>query len=355
MRVGVNILPLETGHKSRGIGYYTENLISSLEKEEEIIVSKFIDQGKLNEVDLVHYPWFDFFFHSLPIQKKFPTIVTIHDVIPLIFKDQYPIGIKGLFNFFLQKIALSSCKFIVTDSEVSRSDIVKHLKIDSAKVKVVHLASDKQFRVLQDKDLVFTKRKYKLPDEYILYVGDANWTKNLAFLIEGFKHIIEDRQFSDLKLVLIGGVFLKNVENIDHPELESLKKVNRLIKEYNLEQLVIRPGKLVDQELVAFYNLATIYVQPSLYEGFGIPILQSFACGTPVVSSDRGSLKEVGGNAAVYFDPTNATQFVEIAKDILRDKSLQHKLSQLGLKRASQFSWEKFSKEMKNIYLRVVR
>ena len=104
MRVGINILPLETAHKSRGIGYYTKNLIEVLENEKGVEIFKFRNQDELKNVDLIHYPWFDLFFHTLPIKKNFPTIVTIHDVIPLIFADHYPTGIKGKFNFFLQKI-----------------------------------------------------------------------------------------------------------------------------------------------------------------------------------------------------------------------------------------------------------
>ncbi|TSC88559.1 MAG: Glycosyl transferase, group 1 [Microgenomates group bacterium Gr01-1014_7] len=354
MKIGINILPLETAHKSRGIGYYTKNLIDILEKDNEVEIIKFRNQDELKNVDLVHYPWFDLFFHTLPIKKNFPTVVTIHDVIPLIFSDYYPVGIKGKFNHFLQKIALSNCA-VMTDSHVSKLDIIKHLKIDSSKITAVYLSADWQFKVLPDRDLIYIKRKYQLPDQYILYVGDANWTKNLPFLIDGFRKLLEYKELENLKLILVGGVFLKNVENIDHPELESLKLVNKLIKEYSLEQKIIKPGNLEDKELIAFYNLATVYVQPSLYEGFGMPILQSFACGTPVISSNRGSLKEVGGDAAVYFDPTNVSQFVKIARELLYDKSLQSKLSRLGLKQAARFSWIKFAEEIKKVYLKVIK
>lgn len=354
IKVAFNIMPLHTAHKSRGVGYYTKNLLEVLEKDKEVEIFKFRDQAELKNVDLIHYPWFDLFFHTLPIIKRFPTIVTIHDVIPLIFADHYPVGIKGRFNHLLQKIALSNCS-IVTDSQVSKSDIIKYLKIDGSKITVVYLVANQQFKLLPDKDLIHIKRKYHLPDQYILYVGDANWTKNLTFLINGFRKLLKDKELRNLKLVLVGGVFLKNVENINHPELESLKQVNKLIKEYNLEQTVIKPGNLNNEELVVFYNLATVYVQPSLYEGFGMPVLQSFACGTPVISSDRGSLKEVGGDAAVFFDPTNIDHFVKIVREVLQNKSIQYKLSQLGLKQASKFSWEKFDEEIKKVYFKVIK
>src|SRR3989338_7140833 len=114
-----------------------------------------------------------------------------------------------------------------------------------------------------------------------------------------------------------------------------------MIKYNNLESKVLRPGRLATADLVAFYNLATVYVQPSFYEGFGLPILQAFACGTPVLSSNRGALPEVGGNAALYFDPENKTQFISLVAETLQNPSLQKKLSKLGLDQAAKFSWEK--------------
>lgn len=351
MKVAINILPLKSAHKDRGIGYYTRNLIDALKKS-AVLVLEFTDINQVKGVDLVHYPWFDLFFHTLPIKKSLPTVVTVHDVIPLIFKKHYPVGIRGRVNFLLQKLALKSCKQILTDSETSKADIIKFLKVQNEKVTAVSLGANKDFQLLNDTKLLYIKRKYNLPDRFLLYVGDANWVKNLPFLIEGFNEISKFADFRGFKLVLVGGVFLKRVEGINHPELESLKMVNRLIDSLYLDDKVIRPGNLATEELVGFYNLATIYVQPSFYEGFGLPILEAFSCGTPVVCSNRGSLPEVGGNAPVYFDPTNIRQFIAEALDILQNKSLQTKLSDMGLKRAKDFSWEKFAQQTKEVYLK---
>lgn len=355
MKVAINILPLKTAHKDRGIGYYTQNLLETLKSDDSVEVFEFTKLSELKSVDLIHYPWFDFFFHSLPIRKPFPTVITIHDVIPLRFSKHYPVGLRGRLNLGLQKLALASCKNVLTDSNTSKNDIINFLKIKSEKISVIYPAASKDFKVLSDSSLLQIKRKYDLPDQFLLYVGDANWTKNLPFLIEGFSKIIQRPNLRNVKLVLIGGVFLKKVENIDHPELEDLKKLNKMIGEYNLEDKVLRPGFIDDDELTAFYNLATIYVQPSLYEGFGLPLLQAFSCGTPVVSSNRGSLPEVGGNAAVYFDPTNLNQFKSIISEILEDKFLQAKLSKLGFKRAAKFSWDKAINETKAVYEKVMR
>lgn len=354
MKIAINIHPLKSGHKDRGIGFYTNNLIESLKEDQSIDLQQFTDLSEITNADIVHYPWFDLFFHTLPINNKFKTIVTIHDVIPLIFPNQYPAGIRGRINFLLQKIALKNCGSIITDSEFSRSDIAKYLKIKKLKISAIHLAANKNFKPQSDAKLLYEKRKYNLPARFLLYVGDANWVKNLPFLIEGFSKIVQTFGFNDLKLAMVGGVFLKRVENIDHPELESLKKVNRLIKDLNLEDSILRPGDLNLEELVSFYNLATVYIQPSLYEGFGLPLIEAFSCGTPVISSNSGSLIEVGGNAAVYFDPANLSQFVSLLKEILQNKSLQGKLSKLGLKQAENFSWHKAVNETKKVYLKVL-
>ncbi|MFH1536159.1 MAG: glycosyltransferase family 1 protein [Patescibacteria group bacterium] len=356
MKIAINNLPLKSDHKLRGIGYYTSHLIEFLRKDSSIELQEFTNLPEIKKVDVVHYPWFDLYFHTLPARRKFPTVVTIHDVMPLIFSKDYPVGLKGKINFILQKIALGSCKKVITDSNISKKDIVKYLKVDDEKVAVIPLAADPEFRVLNnDTELLRIKRKYHLPDKFLLYVGDANWVKNLPFLIEGFLQLVKSSDLENVRLVLIGGVFLKDVESIDHPELDSLKRMNRLIKQYGLDEYIIRPGQIETDELAVFYNLATIYVQPSIYEGFGLPVLQAFTCGTPVVSSNCGSLPEIGGNSAVYFDPTNLKQFVSILKDVLENVSLRNKLSKLGLSQAAKFSWKKVADETISIYLKALQ
>lgn len=354
MQIAINNSPLSSAHKHRGIGYYTSNLIRTLKKDPSITVREFVKLSEVKKADILHYPWFDFYFHTLPIKRIFPTIVTIHDVIPLVFPQHYPVGLRGKLNFILQKIALKNCKFIITDSQASKEDIKKFLKVKEGQIIVIPLAADSQFQPLSDTKLLYVKRKYNLPDQFLLYVGDANWVKNLPFLIEGFKELIKNDNFSNVKLILVGGVFLKNVENINHPELESLKKVFRLIKDHGLEDKIIRPGNIEGDDLTTFYNLATVYIQPSLYEGFGLPVLEALSCGTSVVSSNRGSLAEVGGNAALYFDPSDLKQFVNLIKEVVEYKSIRSKLRQLGFKQAAKFSWDKVGEETKKVYMKVI-
>lgn len=356
MRVAINVTPLKSAHKNRGIGYYTDNLIENLKKDQNIKIFTFLDTTELKEVDIIHYPWFDFFFHTLPLRRVAPTVVTIHDVIPLIFKEHYPVGLKGKINFLLQKAALKNCQAFITDSDASKQDIIKHLKLESEKVFPIPLAAEERFKLLSDTKLLYAKRKLNLPDRYLLYVGDANWVKNIPFLIKAFrklKNISSD--MNDLKLILVGGVFLKRVNDINHPELESLKLANKLIEEQGLEESIVRVGNLEKDELAAFYNLASAYVQPSFYEGFGLPVLEAFACGVPVVCSNGGSLPEVGGDAALFFNPQNLNQFINLLREVLQNMSLREKLIKLGLKQAEKFSWQKVVDETKAVYMKILR
>ena len=173
MRIAINILPFKTGHKDRGIGFYTSNLIEGLKAEGGVEVQEFLHLSEVINADVVHYPWFDFYFHTLPIKKAIKTVVTIHDVIPLKFSQHYPVGVRGRYNLFLQKLALKNCE-IITDSKISKKDIVNFLKVDEKLVTPIYLVSDENFKMESVTKLIFFKRMYNLPNNFLLYVGDAN-------------------------------------------------------------------------------------------------------------------------------------------------------------------------------------
>lgn len=351
MKVAFNTYPLQSAHKTRGVGYYTQNLLDELKKRNDLEILEFTDISQVTKADVIHYPWFDLFFRTLKL-NRIPTVVTVHDTMPLIFTKEYPVGIKGKINFYFQKRNLKKCKEIITVSNYSEKDITKYLKISKERITVIPEAASEAFRLLSYSEKLSIKRKYKLPDQFLLYVGDANFVKNLPFLIDGFK-IIKDK-FPLLKLILVGEVFLKNLSNIDHPELKSLKEVFQKIDKYNLSEDVLRPGHINLKDLVGFYNLATIYIQPSLYEGFGLPLLEAFACGVPVVVSNVSSLPEVGDDAVLYFDPNNINQFIGELIKLLQDRSLQKKFSKLSLERAKLFTWKGVADETIKVYKKAI-
>lgn len=347
MKVAFNTYPLQSGHKTRGVGYYTQNLLDELKKRDNLEILEFTDLSQVKQADVIHYPWFDLFSRTLKL-NKISTVVTIHDTTPLVFPKEYPVGLRGKINLFLQKRMLKKCKQIITVSNYSEKDITKYLNIPKEKITVIPEAASEVFQMLSDSEKLSIKRKYKLPDRFLLYVGDANFVKNLPFLIDGYKILKE--KFQDLKLILIGGVFLKKPNNIDHPELKSLQTLFNKIDEYKLKDDIIMPGQIPIKDLVGFYNLAIVYVQPSLYEGFGLPILEAFACGVPVISSNASSLSEVGGGAVLYFDPKNLNELVGVLEELIQDNSLRSKLLKSGLQRSKLFSWKGVADETIKVY-----
>lgn len=325
MKVFVDKNPLSGGHAVRGVGFYTKNLISSLEKIKKV---KLVDN--LQSADLVHYPYFDLFFPTFKITKK-PTLVTVHDVIPLLYPDHYPPGFRGKINFIRQRQALKSVRQIITDSETSKKDITRFLGVRPDKISVVYLAADKKFKKVNNKKLLDElRKKYHLPDNFIFYVGDVNYNKNLETLC---KACIKAKKY----LVIAGkaAVEIKD-QRLKNREQAHLKDLLKLFESKYINLL----GFVPDEDLVILHNLAEVYVQPSLYEGFGLPPLQSLACGTPVIASKTNTLVEILGDAAFYFDPADINALVELLKkDNLKVGKLPRK-----------YSWKKTAKKTFEVY-----
>lgn len=338
MKIGINVRNLREGHKKRGIGIYTKNLILSL-KDKNVVVVEFENLSELNDVDLVHYPSFDFFCQTLPIFKKYPTVVTIHDVIPLLFPEHYPPGIKGKINFLRQKLSLQNVNSIITDSKSSKKDIEKKLNIKEEKIFPIYLAPSKEFKKINDKKkLEAVSRKYNLPTEFVLYYGDINWNKNLS-------GIAESCEILKFNLVMIGNKFQTQVS--DHPELASYKK---FIEKFRDNPLVHLKSFMPTEDLVCVINLAKLSMLASFYEGFGLPIIESQACGTPVIASPISSMVEVGGESVLYVDPYNISSIEGGIRKILNDPKLSKKLTEKGFKNVKRFSWSRCAEETIEVY-----
>lgn len=336
MKIAIDTLPLRTGHSERGIGYYTRYLIDSLEKySPQVTLLKDTIVG----ADIVHYPYFDLYFLTLPFRKPTPCVVTVHDVIPLVFPDKFPAGIKGNLKLQAQKLSLHSAKAIITDSYHSKVDITKYLGISENKIYVAHIAVDKKFQKVSQEVTTSIKNKYKLPDTFFLYIGDVNYNKNIPSLIEAFAKV----QNVHAHLVLAGKAF----ENKDVPEVQAVENAISLSQKSDRIRML---GFVPDDDVVALYNLATAYVQVSLYEGFGLPVLEAFSCGTPVVSSDRSSLKEVVGNAALIIDPESINSITVGLGRILSDDAYRTDLSHKGQEQAKKFTQEQFARQTIKAY-----
>lgn len=347
MKVAIDVSPLKTGHKFRGIGSYTENLIEGLKeiKNKDFDFTLIEDKNIPLNTGLVHYPYFDFFFLTLPIKKEKPTVVTIHDTIPLVFPEHYPAGYKGTLKLQIQKLSLKNVKAIITDSENSKKDIFNYLNYPQEKIYVVPLAPGKEFKKINDKDLLAkTKKKYQLPDNFVLYVGDVNYNKNISGLIKAFASIKD----KNLKLALVGKAFMdKNVKET--------QEIFKLVKSLDLEKNIIFLGWVDSEELVAIYNQATVYCQPSFYEGFGLPVLEAMACGCPVVVADNSSLKEICGPAAIMVNADTINSIATGIVSIVNNKAKHDEFAKKGLEWVKQFSWEKTAQKTCEVYRKVVK
>ncbi len=344
LKVAIVVPPI-AGHKMRGTGNYTQNLYTALNKLLDVEVNlRTIDEIKYCTVDVIHFPYFDPFFLTLPFIKTKPTVVTVHDLIPLRYPNHFPPGLKGFLKWNLQKISLWSAGAIITDSISSQTDIEGFAGIKKEKIHVVYLGVTPEFGKAYSKDYKEKViKRLSLPKKFILNVGDINFNKNIPGFLKAFSVLVARN--SGLKLVLVG-------EGFTRPSTELVQTIE-LMKEMEIEDKVLRVSSLAVSELAVVYQLAQVYVQPSFAEGFGLPLLEAFAAGCPVVAAKSASLPEVAGDAAVMFDPQNTDLVVKKVLNLLGNKELVYDLIQKGKKRAEFFTWEKCASETVKVYKEV--
>ncbi len=349
MKIAIDVSPLQTGHKVRGVGFYLEHLKSALLKyypENEYI---FFERGEKlpKDVDLVHFPYFEPFFLALPIYKKYKTVVTVHDLTPIAFPNAFPRGVRGEIKWQMQRYALRQANAIITDSKSSQKDIIKFVGAKQNKIHVVYLAAGEQFRIINNQQSTINnlREKYKLPGKFILYVGDVTWNKNLPRLLDAVKEL-------KIPIVMVGKSLVSEDYDRNNPWNADLNRINELSRG---DQNITRLGFVPTDELVEIYNLATVFAMPSLYEGFGLPVLEAMACGCPVVTSKEGSLEEVAGDAAYFVDAYNVESIKEGIKKVFNDEKLQKELSVKGLKNSEKFSWKKAASDTLNVYRQVLK
>lgn len=342
MYVGIDVSNLHEFSKLRGIGVYAKNLYEAIRKYTNINV-KLVEDSTNEKFDLIHYPYFDFFASSLPLIKKYPTVVTIHDLIPLIFPKFYPPGIKGSINLFRQKVALKNVKAIISVSTSTKGDIEKILKINPGKIFTVYSAPAENFKKIENlTELKSIKKKYNLPNKFALFVGSVNWNKNLINLTQA---CIDAK----IDLYLVGSGF--NIqENLNHPELAPLKEFR---KKYSDNKFVHVVNFVTGQKLVGLYNLASCLLIPSFYEGFGLPILEAQSCGTPVITSNNSSMPEIAGEGAILVNPENPDEISKAITKVTSDVNLKTSLIRKGFENVKKYSWEKTAKDTVKVYEKI--
>lgn len=336
--VAIDISPKMGTHAQRGIGAYTTHLADELMKGNWPVEFKFFTRAASPPpASLIHYPYFDLFFHTLPVKKTAARGVTIHDVIPLVFPEHFPVGPRGKIAHFLQKLALKNTDFIICDSQASKRDIAQKLDVDPNKIAVVYLAAGRNFKKITDNSkLESVSKKLKLPKKFVLYVGDVNWNKNVQSLILAISQI-------KIPAVLVGSA-LTDATLPETGEIDKLARVN------NVSSLITKTGFISHADLAAVYNLAEVTVLPSFYEGFSLPVIESMACGTPVVCSNAGSLAEIAG-PAIICDPNSPTDIaVKIISVLRSDLKARSDLKKRGLEHSAKFTWLKTAQKTVKVY-----
>jgi glycosyltransferase involved in cell wall biosynthesis len=346
MKVAIDVSPLESGHKVRGVGFYLQNLKESLlhyfPENEYIFFTNKLQQ----KVDIVHYPYFDPFFLTLPFHKQNKTVVTVHDLTPLVFPENFPSGIKGSLRWQIQKRNLKRVDGVIADSLSSKKDIEKIAGIASQKISVAYLAASETFHVIENKDSIKREltKKYNLPKEFVLYVGDITWNKNLVRLVKACQKI-------DTKLVMVGKALVDEDFDRNNPWNKEQVEFQRLTQG---DESILKLGFLPTEDIVGLYNIATVFAMPSVYEGFGLPVVEAMQCGCPVVTTKGGSLPEVAGDAVEYVDGYSIDSMAAGIKKVISNNKLSAELSAKGLKQAKKFNWRKTAEDTIAVYKKVL-
>ena len=341
MIIAIDVSPLSSGHKVRGVGSYVSLIKNNIEKYDKKNKYIFFEGKCPDGVDIVHYPYFDPFFPVLPFKKKVKTIVTVHDLTPIKFKKHFPSGIRGGLKWKYNKRLLKKVDKIIVDSECSKKDVVEIVGVPEKKVKVVYLAVNYAFKKLEIGNWKLEiSKKFSLPKHFLLYVGDVTWNKNLPRIIEAAKK-------ADINLFLIGKALAETNFDKKNPWNEDRAKVLEMIKN---ERKIKTLGFVSDEDLLKIYNMADALLMPSIYEGFGLPVLEAMSSGCPVITSREGSLPEVGGEAVYYVDANSADSIAEGIEKLSKDERLREELSQKGFVQAKKFSLEKTINNLVRIY-----
>lgn len=384
MKVGIDIRPLQSSTKNRGIGYYTANVLSEMLEQKhpdfhfvlyktltgkpstnlelkkgdkfyglptlfrprrgirrfDPFLSPFWSMAlKETKPDLLHLTsFFEVYCLSMPADIK--TVVTLHDLIPLLF-EKWCFDNELAKQWYLSRLEqIKNCSKIITISNSAKEDIVRILGVPEGKVVVVYGGLDKRFQLMESGKVRETlAEKYKITDPFILAVGAPSYHKNVSRIFSAFAKYLKTSSSHLLRLVVVCKLLPFERESWEHE-----------IRKLDLDGKVVLTNFIPNEDLPLFYNGAEALLFPSLYEGFGLPILEAMACGTPVITSNASSMPEVGGGAAYYVNPEKTEEIVQGIGKVLNDRRLRERMIKEGLKQINKFSWEKAAKQMVEVY-----
>jgi glycosyltransferase involved in cell wall biosynthesis/radical SAM superfamily enzyme YgiQ (UPF0313 family) len=365
---GTSLRPRRTG-----VGYYTEHLLHHLAAEpngDDLIVvsNREVDTTlplparvqvmttkrqmprmvwmqigapaalKQAGADVVHFT-----NGMLAVASPVPSVVTIHDMSLRLYPRYHPVR-RVLLNTPLVDLAARRADAILTVSECAKQDIVRLYKLDPDRVHVVHEAAAPSFRRVTDiAELDRVRQKYRLADRIILYVGTIEPRKNLPKLIEAFAARKRAGDLTDHHLVCVG------------PYGWLSRGIDELIQRTKVSHAIHFTGYVPFEDLPALYTLAEIFAYPSMYEGFGLPVIEAMACGVPVVTGSAAALAEVGGNAVEQIERMDADALGDAIVRLAKDPARRAQLSANALARAERFSWTRAARETLDVYRSVAK
>jgi glycosyltransferase involved in cell wall biosynthesis len=263
----------------------------------------------------------------VPFLAKYNSFVVIHD---LAYFDKHLDAYPFLDTLYMRTMipcSLRRATGIFAVSENTKKDIIRYADCSPDKITVTYEAADSMYQPISDTSkLQMIRQKYNLPDSFIMYVGSLSPRKNISRLMEAFSLIKTKIPHA---IVLTGSKSWKDAS------------VYRTMKQLNLDDRVRQLGYVEQEDMPALYNLASAYIYPSLYEGFGLPILEAMQCGCPVVASNATSIPEVAGDAAILVDPYNVDSLAGAIYKVLTDDMVRKRLIKAGFEQAKKFSWER--------------
>ncbi len=289
--------------------------------------------------DLLHVPYL-----AAPRAGRGKTVVTIHDLIPMILTDY---GGSVTMRMYLRLVvpAARRARLILTDSECSKRDIVRLLHVEPDRVRSIPLAADETFRPdAKPEGESALRARYGLDGPIIFNVGGLDSRKNVGLLVEAFSRALPDL---DLNTRLVIGGQAHTGNSALNPPLEPI------IRKFGLEGKVTLTGRIDEKEKLLFYQISALYAYPSLYEGFGLTPVEAMACGLPVVAANRASLPEVVGSGGLLLEPT-PERFAAAMTSVLRDDLVRRDLAERALAQAARFSWKRTADETRAAYRDVI-
>jgi alpha-1,3-rhamnosyl/mannosyltransferase len=289
------------------------------------------------KVDVYHSP-----YYLMPYRPGRPTLFTLYDLIPDLFPE-YVSERARLFFGLATRLALRTADRVITISEASKRDLLARYPVQSKQVQAIPLAADPKLKPQSDAVQDRIRQKYELPPVFVLYFGINKPHKNLVRLMAAWQQVLKLINNPRISLVIAGAWD----ERYPEAKAESILR--------DLHHSVRFLGPIPSEDQAGLMSAATAFVFPSLYEGFGLPVIEAMACGTPVVCANTSSLPEVAGEAALLFDPNSMEDIAQALLKILANLDLQSELRTKGLAQADRFSWARTAAETLDAYRTTVR